>query len=300
MLDLAGESPTRPRCSTARAWRWSSRSRRCAPATPRRWRSFELGGHPLTLRGEEVGLGERESVEDVARTLAATTPPSAPGSSSTRSWSELAQAVGAGRQPAVRRRPPVPGARRPADPAPAVRSTRRPRRSPTSATATTWPARLGLAAAMTWHGHPAGLPAGLRTGRGRPRPFAAPRCRALGDEPSGGGGRRRRRRLHRRLDVHGPGGARPSTRRQAFEGFIVDGPLMAAAPGHAVFLHCLPAHRGEEVAGDVVDGRQSVVWQQAENRLHAVRGLLPLAVRRDARKTPASAPHRRGTSNRMR
>jgi ornithine carbamoyltransferase len=62
-------------------------------------------------------------------------------------------------------------------------------------------------------------------------------------------------------------------RKQAFEGFIVDDLLMSSAASHAVFLHCLPAHRGEEVAAEVVDGRQSVVWQQAENRLHAVRGL---------------------------
>jgi ornithine carbamoyltransferase len=64
-----------------------------------------------------------------------------------------------------------------------------------------------------------------------------------------------------------------TARRQAFEGFIVDEQLMAAAAPEAVFLHCLPAHRGEEVAGAVVDGPQSLVWQQAENRLHAVRGL---------------------------
>ena len=64
-----------------------------------------------------------------------------------------------------------------------------------------------------------------------------------------------------------------AARRQAFEGFIVDEALMGAASDKAVFLHCLPAHRGEEVAAEVVDGRQSVVWQQAENRLHAIRGL---------------------------
>ncbi len=62
-------------------------------------------------------------------------------------------------------------------------------------------------------------------------------------------------------------------RRRAFEGFTVDTGMMAAARADAVFLHCLPAHRGEEVAADVVDGPQSLVWQQAENRLHAVRGL---------------------------
>ncbi|MDQ3106541.1 MAG: ornithine carbamoyltransferase [Actinomycetota bacterium] len=64
-----------------------------------------------------------------------------------------------------------------------------------------------------------------------------------------------------------------SARRQAFEGFMVDGSMLAGADEAAIFLHCLPAHRGEEVAAEVVDGRQSVVWQQAENRLHAVRGL---------------------------
>ena len=63
-------------------------------------------------------------------------------------------------------------------------------------------------------------------------------------------------------------------RRQAFEGFTIDGTLMAGAAPDAAFLHCLPAHRGEEVAGEVVDGPRSVVWQQAENRLHSYRGLL--------------------------
>ncbi len=63
-------------------------------------------------------------------------------------------------------------------------------------------------------------------------------------------------------------------RRQAFAGFTVDHRLMAGAGPEAVFLHCLPAHRGEEVAAEVVDGAQSLVWAQAENRMHAIRGLL--------------------------
>ena len=63
-------------------------------------------------------------------------------------------------------------------------------------------------------------------------------------------------------------------RRQAFAGFTVDDSLMEAAAPDAVFLHCLPAHRGEEVSASVLEGRQSLVWQQAENRLHAQRGLL--------------------------
>jgi ornithine carbamoyltransferase len=68
--------------------------------------------------------------------------------------------------------------------------------------------------------------------------------------------------------------AERTKRLRAFDGWTVDGPLMKAAPDHAVFLHCLPAHRGEEVAAEVIDGSQSLVWQQAANRMHAVRALL--------------------------
>ena len=63
-------------------------------------------------------------------------------------------------------------------------------------------------------------------------------------------------------------------RRQAFDGFTVDERLMARANPGAAFLHCLPAHRGEEVSPGVLDSPASVVWQQAENRMHAMRGLL--------------------------
>ena len=63
-------------------------------------------------------------------------------------------------------------------------------------------------------------------------------------------------------------------RRQAFEGYTVDERLMARANPGAAFLHCLPAHRGEEVSAGVLDSPASVVWQQAENRMHAMRGLL--------------------------
>jgi len=68
--------------------------------------------------------------------------------------------------------------------------------------------------------------------------------------------------------------AEADRRREAFSGFTVDDRLMAAASPDAVFLHCLPAHRGEEVSASVLEGPQSMVWQQAENRLHAQRGLL--------------------------
>jgi ornithine carbamoyltransferase len=68
--------------------------------------------------------------------------------------------------------------------------------------------------------------------------------------------------------------AEADQRRRAFEGFTVDDDVMAAATQDALFMHCLPAHRGEEVAASVVDGAQSVVFPQAHNRLHAFRGLL--------------------------
>jgi ornithine carbamoyltransferase len=67
-------------------------------------------------------------------------------------------------------------------------------------------------------------------------------------------------------------------RRAAFAGYRVDGALMASAGAQARFLHCLPAHRGEEVTDDVLDGPASAVWQQAENRMHAVRALFAALV----------------------
>ena len=63
-------------------------------------------------------------------------------------------------------------------------------------------------------------------------------------------------------------------RERAFDGYQVDSRIMQAAAGDALFMHCLPAHRGEEVTAGVIDGPQSVVWDEAENRLHAQKALL--------------------------
>jgi ornithine carbamoyltransferase len=67
-------------------------------------------------------------------------------------------------------------------------------------------------------------------------------------------------------------------RKRDFQDWQVDLEMMKAAKRDALFMHCLPAHRGEEVAAEVIDGPQSVVWEEAENRLHAQKALLEFLV----------------------
>ena len=64
------------------------------------------------------------------------------------------------------------------------------------------------------------------------------------------------------------------TRAKAFAEYVVNAKLMKQADPAAIFLHCLPAHRGEEVAADVIDGPQSRVWDEAENRLHMQKAIM--------------------------
>jgi ornithine carbamoyltransferase len=68
--------------------------------------------------------------------------------------------------------------------------------------------------------------------------------------------------------------AENETRRQAFAAWCVDQAIMGVAKADALFMHCLPAHRGEEVQAEVIDGPQSVVWDEAENRLHVQKALM--------------------------
>jgi ornithine carbamoyltransferase len=68
--------------------------------------------------------------------------------------------------------------------------------------------------------------------------------------------------------------AESEARTKAFKGYFVDAKLMSRASSNAIFLHCLPAHRGEEVAEDVIEGKQSRVFDEAENRLHAQKALM--------------------------
>jgi len=72
--------------------------------------------------------------------------------------------------------------------------------------------------------------------------------------------------------------AENEARIKAFVDWCVDADMMAAAQPDALFMHCLPAHRGEEVEAEVIDGPQSVVWDEAENRMHAQKALMEYLV----------------------
>jgi ornithine carbamoyltransferase len=72
--------------------------------------------------------------------------------------------------------------------------------------------------------------------------------------------------------------AENAARQQDFAQWRVDAAMMREAKSDAIFMHCLPAHRGEEVTAEVLDGPQSVVWDEAENRLHAQKALLEYLV----------------------
>jgi ornithine carbamoyltransferase len=71
-------------------------------------------------------------------------------------------------------------------------------------------------------------------------------------------------------------------RHNVFKPYQVNGALMKLAKRDAIFMHCLPAHRGEEVTDEVIDGPQSVVFDEAENRLHAQKGILAWCLQAEA------------------
>jgi ornithine carbamoyltransferase len=218
----------------------------------------QLGGHPVSIRGEEVGIDVRESAEDVARTLAC-----------------YHAAIGARvfehgkleRMAAVSAVPIVNLLSDASHPMQALADllTLRQRFGKLDS--------LALAGALSGMQVRIGSPAGYDCSA-----VDVDRARALGgdivvanrpEEAVEGADA-----VY--TDVWASMGqeAEAEARRRAFEGWTIDGPLMERAAPDAVFLHCLPAHRGEEAAGEVVDGERSLIWPQAENRMHAARGLL--------------------------
>jgi ornithine carbamoyltransferase len=238
----------------------------------------QLGGHPISIRDDEVGLGTRETPEDIARTLACY---HAAIGARVRDHADLERMARALDASGV----PVPIINLLSDRAHPCQSL---------ADLLTMEELLGglRGRTLAWIGDAnnvcrslllAGAMAGMRMRVASPSgfgldPFDAERIESRGgdlelvDRPElavdGADA------VH--TDVWVSMGQEPEAedRRRAFEGFTVDEALMAKAAPEAAVLHCLPAHRGEEIAASVVDGPRSAVWRQAENRLHAMRGLL--------------------------
>lgn len=236
---------------------------------------FQLGGHPVTIRGEEVGFDRRESVEDVTLTLA-----------------QYHAAIGARvfDHKVLERMAAV-------SPVPIINLL--------SDVAHPCQALADLLTLQQHFGRLAGLKlAWLGDGNNVCRSLILAASRAgldvavatpPGFEPDPGAvevaqGRGINVAVTNDIATAVAGAdavvtdtwismgqeAEEAGRRSAFRGFSVDPSVMASAAPGAVFLHCLPAHRGEEVTADVIDGPQSLVWPEAANRLHALRGLLLL------------------------
>ncbi len=232
----------------------------------------ELGGHPLSLRGEEVGIGTREPAADIARVLSRY---HAAICARVFEHHKLAELAAASSVPVVNLLSDD------AHPCQALADllTIRQHFGKVEGVEIAYVGdynnvarSLGLAAALAGAGVRFGCPPGFG-----PPEADLDRLRAAGAEPMATSRPAEAATGANVLygDVWASMGqeAEAEARRRAFDGFTVDTALLDAAAAGAVYLHCLPAHRGEEVTAEVVDGSRSLVWQQAENRLHATRGL---------------------------
>ena len=233
----------------------------------------QLGGHPVSLRGDEVGLDERETAEDLARTLAQYHAALGARVFDHTVLERIAAAVDV---------PVINLLSDRAHPLQALADllTLRQRLGSLSGRTVAWVGdgnnvcrSLMLAASL----------AGLDVRVACPRAYQP--ARADVERATGHGGRV----TLTENPAEAVGGAdavctdvwtsmgqedERDERRRNFEPYRVDASLLARAAPGAVFLHCLPAHRGEEVTAEVIDGPQSAVWQQAANRMHTARGLL--------------------------
>ena len=233
----------------------------------------QLGGHPVTFRRDEVGSGEREPVADIARVLSGY---HAALGGRVFDHGLLEDLAAAATIPVVN----LLSDRGHPCQALADLLTMRQRLGDLGGATVAWVGDFNnvarsLALGATMCGMKVHLACPLGFG---PTDADLDRLRALGGEPVVSS------RPHEAVagaaavhtDVWASMGqeGEAEARARAFEGFQVDERVMAAAAPDAIFMHCLPAHRGEEVAASVVDGGQSVVFAQAHNRLHSVRGLL--------------------------
>jgi ornithine carbamoyltransferase len=238
----------------------------------------QLGGHPVTIRGEEIGFDVRERVEDVARTLASFHALIGARVARHETLDRLAGALGA------------------AGVAVPIVNLLSDEEHPTQALADLLTIRQhfgkleGLRVAFIGDGN--NVARSLAYGCalvGATCTIASPEGFALSDDDVATtralGGEVDRCETAAEAatgadvlytDVWISMGEEPGAvaKRQAFKGFTIDDALLKRASREAIVLHCLPAHRGEEISAAVIDGPRSYVWQQAENRMHAIRGLL--------------------------
>jgi ornithine carbamoyltransferase len=233
----------------------------------------QLGGHPVTITAAEIGLGARETPEDVVRTLAGY---HAVVAARVFEHEKLERMAAVDVVPVVNL---LSDLSHPMQALADVLTLRQHFGELEGLTvayigdANNVSRSLALAMALTGGTMRIGSPSGYG-----PDPLEIDRVRALGGtievfnrpEPAVAGAD------VVYTDVWASMGQEDEAeeRRRAFEGFTVDGLLMADASPNAVFLHCLPAHRGEEVAAEVLESYKSLVWQQAANRMHTARGLL--------------------------
>jgi len=233
----------------------------------------QLGGHPVTIRGDEVGLGARESVEDVARTLACY---HAVVAARVFSHDTVTRMASVGAVPVVNLLSDE------GHPMQALADAR--------TLLDEFGSLEGRTVAFVGDGNNVCRSLALVVARlGGHSRIATPPGYALGAADLA--------RIERAGDrpecsddpvaaVRGADAVytdvwtsmgqetEADDRRRAFAGFTVDDTLLDLMAPHGVFLHCLPAHRGEEVTAAVIDGPRSRVWPQATNRMHAARGLL--------------------------
>lgn len=243
-----------------------------------------LGGHPVTIRGEEVGLDDRESVEDVARTLGC--------------YHAVIGARVFAHDTLVR----MAGALEAAGMTVPVVNLLSDLGHPCQALADLLTLRQccdalpGLKVAYVGDGNNvcrslvlAGAMTGMRVRVASPSGFQLTpedQERVAGLSRTAGAGATLQLTDDPAEAVAGADAvytdvwasmgqeADAERRRRAFRGFQVDDRMLAGAAPGVIVMHCLPAHRGDEISASAVDGPRSVVWRQAANRLHATRGLL--------------------------
>jgi ornithine carbamoyltransferase len=233
----------------------------------------QLGGHPITIRGEEIGMDVRESVEDVTRTLAGY---HAVIAARVFAHSTLERMVAVSSVPIVNLLSDL------AHPMQALADvlTLRQELGPLDGRTLAWVGDTNnvcrsLTIAATKLGMRVRIAAppeyeftdleleSLAMAGAHPEQLARPDAAVKGADA-----------VVTDTWVSMGQEAEAGERHSDFEGFTVDAKLLMAAAPHAVFLHCLPAHRGEEVTSEVLDGPKSRVWQAAENRMHTARAVL--------------------------